>query len=195
MSARDRLASYIGYEPGENDEKFTALLDAVVAERDAEIIAWLGKKAKEYRSDPERRESAGDAIERMASKISRGAVRAAAGQAPTPEPEAVPEPLTPDSLEDIDPGGAGWIISEDFYGPTVTAEDYAAPQPETAPGADGLRERIKQALSNAGAFCGDDCCAFQPGDRGCPDCERHWDRCADALMPVLTASAESGAES
>lgn len=86
MSARDRLASYIGYEPGENDEKFTALLDAVVAERDAEIIAWLGKKAKEYRSDPERRESAGDAIERMASKISRGAVRAAAGQAPAPEP-------------------------------------------------------------------------------------------------------------
>lgn len=33
-------------------------------------------------------------------------------------------------------------------------------------------ERAIQALSNAGAFCGD--CGFEPGDRGCPDCERSW---------------------
>ncbi|MEU3432293.1 hypothetical protein [Streptomyces sp. NPDC006863] len=28
------------------------------------------------------------------------------------------------------------------------------------------------ALSDAGAFCGE--CGFEPGDRGCPDCERVW---------------------
>lgn len=31
-------------------------------------------------------------------------------------------------------------------------------------------DRLAQALSNAGAVCGD--CADQPGDRTCPDCER-----------------------
>ncbi|MGW6288281.1 hypothetical protein [Streptomyces sp. NPDC055107] len=33
-------------------------------------------------------------------------------------------------------------------------------------------ETAIQALSVAGAFCG--VCGFQPGDRGCPDCERCW---------------------
>ncbi|MFD3955849.1 MULTISPECIES: hypothetical protein [Streptomyces] len=33
-------------------------------------------------------------------------------------------------------------------------------------------ETAIQALSTAGAFCGE--CGFQPGDRGCPDCERCW---------------------
>ncbi|CAH9419589.1 hypothetical protein SGL43_06644 [Streptomyces globisporus] len=33
-------------------------------------------------------------------------------------------------------------------------------------------ETAIQALSTAGAFCGE--CGFEPGDRGCPDCERTW---------------------
>ncbi|WP_050513177.1 hypothetical protein [Streptomyces sp. JS01] len=33
-------------------------------------------------------------------------------------------------------------------------------------------ETAIQALSAAGAFCGE--CGFEPGDRGCPDCERVW---------------------
>ncbi|MFW3477407.1 hypothetical protein [Streptomyces microflavus] len=33
-------------------------------------------------------------------------------------------------------------------------------------------ESAVQALSTAGAFCG--VCGFQPGDRGCPDCEACW---------------------
>jgi hypothetical protein len=36
-----------------------------------------------------------------------------------------------------------------------------------------------QALSDAGAFCGE--CGFQPGERGCPDCERHYEWCVTAL--------------
>ncbi|MFE2936694.1 hypothetical protein [Streptomyces sp. NPDC059278] len=47
-----------------------------IADRDAQIIAWLLKKAGEYRGLPRsRQESAADAIARMADKISRGAVR------------------------------------------------------------------------------------------------------------------------
>jgi hypothetical protein len=34
----------------------------------------------------------------------------------------------------------------------------------------GLDDQAIQALSNAGAICGD--CDSQPGDRTCPDCER-----------------------
>lgn len=33
-------------------------------------------------------------------------------------------------------------------------------------------EKAIQALSVAGAYCG--CCDFEPGDRGCPDCETSW---------------------
>lgn len=33
-------------------------------------------------------------------------------------------------------------------------------------------ETAIQALSDAGAFCGE--CGFEPGDRGCPDCESSW---------------------
>lgn len=87
MSARDRLASYIGYEQGENDEKFTALLDEVIAERDAQIVAWLLKKAGEYQASPDRRESQADVLRRMASKISRGAVRVAGKALSTEQPE------------------------------------------------------------------------------------------------------------
>ncbi|CAM5683699.1 MULTISPECIES: hypothetical protein [Streptomyces] len=48
----------------------------VVAERDAQIIAWLVKKAREYRSTGSRQHALqAEAIEGMASKIQRGAVR------------------------------------------------------------------------------------------------------------------------
>ena len=40
-------------------------------------------------------------------------------------------------------------------------------------------EAAIQALSVAGAFCGE--CGFEPGDRGCPDCERTWTWYVDAL--------------
>lgn len=55
-------------------EALNAHHSEAVAERDAQIIAWLAKKAGEYRSGPNR-ESAADAIARMADKLSRGAVR------------------------------------------------------------------------------------------------------------------------
>lgn len=48
----------------------------VIAERDAQIIAWLGKKAREYRSTRSRQHALqADAIETMADKLRRGAVR------------------------------------------------------------------------------------------------------------------------
>lgn len=39
-----------------------------------------------------------------------------------------------------------------------------------------------QALSDAGAFCG--VCGFQPGERGCPDCERCWSSYVTALRAI-----------
>ncbi|MFK0140654.1 hypothetical protein [Streptomyces murinus] len=52
------------------------LLDAVRAERDAEILYWLGKKALEYRATGKKADAErADVIGLMASKISRGAVR------------------------------------------------------------------------------------------------------------------------
>lgn len=46
-----------------------------------------------------------------------------------------------------------------------------------------LRQQIKAALANEGAFCGQ--CGWQPGESGCADCERCWDRYADALLPIF----------
>lgn len=39
-------------------------------------------------------------------------------------------------------------------------------------------ERLKQALSGAGAMCGS--CGDEPGDRTCPDCERARGRYVEA---------------
>lgn len=66
-----------------------AYRDEVIAERDAEIMAWLGKKAREYRSTGSKQHALqADTVELMASKIARGAVRptqppSEAGAAPT----------------------------------------------------------------------------------------------------------------
>ncbi|MFF3730441.1 hypothetical protein ACFYXM_09010 [Streptomyces sp. NPDC002476] len=53
-----------------------AAQSTAVADRDAQIIAWLGKKSREYRSTGSRQHALqADVIEVLASKISRGAVR------------------------------------------------------------------------------------------------------------------------
>ncbi|MFD4740559.1 hypothetical protein ACFWNQ_24825 [Streptomyces virginiae] len=48
---------------------------AVVADRDAQIIAWLGKKAREYGTSNRESRDKAEAVGRMADKLSRGAVR------------------------------------------------------------------------------------------------------------------------
>jgi hypothetical protein len=51
---------------------------AAKAERDIEIVVWLGKKAREYRSTGgQQHRLQADAVDVMASKIARGAVRPA----------------------------------------------------------------------------------------------------------------------
>jgi seryl-tRNA synthetase len=51
-------------------------LRTVRDDRDMEIVRWLGKKAREYRSTGARQHALqADAVELMASKITRGAVR------------------------------------------------------------------------------------------------------------------------
>lgn len=58
------------------DEKFDAHAAEVRIERDAEILRWLGKKAREYRATGTKADRArADLISTLASKISRGAVR------------------------------------------------------------------------------------------------------------------------
>lgn len=108
MSARDELYAYgtaafdTGVPPVVH-EQLTKLIDDVIAERDAQIIAWLGKKAGEYRGLPRsRQENAADAIARMADKLSRGAVRPpvpAKTAAETNEAQQVePAPQCPEAL-------------------------------------------------------------------------------------------------
>ncbi|WP_128977247.1 hypothetical protein [Streptomyces roseicoloratus] len=47
----------------------------VIAERDAQIVAWLAKKAGEYGTSNRDSRTASEAVGRMADKLSRGAVR------------------------------------------------------------------------------------------------------------------------
>jgi hypothetical protein len=51
----------------------------LVAARDAQIIAWLGKKSREYGTSNRENRAKAEAVWRMADKLSRGAV-------PLPEP-------------------------------------------------------------------------------------------------------------
>lgn len=77
MSAADDLreAIEVGCTRDDHDH-VQSHRDEVRAERDAEIIAWLIKKAREYRSTTSHQHKLqAEAIERMASKIQRGAVR------------------------------------------------------------------------------------------------------------------------
>jgi hypothetical protein len=78
MTARDVLETNI--DPAVPADMAKASIDdfaaEVVADRDTEIMRWLGKKAREYRTTGRKadRERA-DLILSLASKISRGAVR------------------------------------------------------------------------------------------------------------------------
>ncbi|MFI0900614.1 hypothetical protein [Streptomyces sp. NPDC020983] len=66
--------------------------DAHRAERDAEILYWLGKKALEYRHAGSKQDLVrADVIDLMASKISRGAVR--------PDNTRLPAGVTPDFFQ------------------------------------------------------------------------------------------------
>lgn len=74
MSARDDIHRL--FESGATSYRLDEYLDAHRAERDAEIMRWLGKKAREYRATGSTQHKLqADTIELMASKISRGAVR------------------------------------------------------------------------------------------------------------------------
>ncbi|MFG2722681.1 hypothetical protein ACGFW5_30945 [Streptomyces sp. NPDC048416] len=77
MSAADDVREAIAVGCTRDDHDHVAdHREEVRAERDAEIITWLIKKAREYRSTGSRQhELQAEAIERMASKIQRGAVR------------------------------------------------------------------------------------------------------------------------
>jgi hypothetical protein len=78
--ARDRMAEARGRKAhGEQLAARVAELEREVAaaraERDIEIVVWLGKKAREYRSTGSAQHKLqADAVEVMASKIARGAV-------------------------------------------------------------------------------------------------------------------------
>ncbi|WKD36561.1 hypothetical protein [Streptomyces xanthophaeus] len=50
-------------------------LRTVVANRDAEIVAWLGKKSREYGTSNREARDKAEAVWRMADKLRRGAVR------------------------------------------------------------------------------------------------------------------------
>lgn len=81
MSARNSLIySYAPVYAEGHRARFEELLDAVEtearAERDAEIMRWLGKKAHEYRATGHVKDALrADTCTQLASKISRGAVR------------------------------------------------------------------------------------------------------------------------
>lgn len=83
MTALDKLTHLVGYtDTGFLDAHYA--LDAgpddiartILGERDTEIVAWLGKKAKEFRAaGGKQRQAQADAVHAMASKLMRGAVR------------------------------------------------------------------------------------------------------------------------
>ena len=80
MSARDKLYAYAGTPSVLPESMLDEALDAyraeVVAERDVEILRWLGKKAREYRATGRKADAErADLIVKLASQISRGAVR------------------------------------------------------------------------------------------------------------------------
>jgi hypothetical protein len=55
-----------------------------------------------------------------------------------------------------------------------------------------LTDRIAEALSIAGVFCGD--CGFEPGDTGCPDCVRVRGLYVAALLPLFDAEVHLARE-
>ncbi|MCX5202412.1 hypothetical protein OG897_13265 [Streptomyces sp. NBC_00237] len=81
MSARESLIGFalaaLPNEPSftKCEELADAFRTEVIAERDAQIIAWLEKKAREYGDNNRENRAKAEAVGRMADKLSRGAVR------------------------------------------------------------------------------------------------------------------------
>ncbi|WP_411095923.1 hypothetical protein [Streptomyces sp. 020-2-3H-GM] len=89
MSARDNLLAAISFNDAVNagttpDELVDAYRLAVIADRDAQIIEWLGKKAREEGASNKERRTRADVLFRMADKLSRGAVRPPLSKGPGP---------------------------------------------------------------------------------------------------------------
>ncbi|MFF4338153.1 hypothetical protein [[Kitasatospora] papulosa] len=90
MNARDELYAFAtaafketGVPPIVH-ESVTKMLDEVIAERDAQIITWLEKKAREEGTSNKERRTRADVLFRMADKLSRGAVRPPLPKGPDP---------------------------------------------------------------------------------------------------------------
>ncbi|SEC02131.1 hypothetical protein SAMN04490357_0982 [Streptomyces misionensis] len=126
MSARRHLvATLTEGQPGKTSSlqdiaHAEQLVNAVIAERDAEIMRWLGKKAREYRATGSRQHALqADTIELMASKISRGAVR--------PDNTRLPAGGTPTFFE---PGRTyttdRWTFRCETTGPSPTTNERRA---------------------------------------------------------------------
>lgn len=89
MSARENLLDAIGFADAMNlGSEPEWLIDAyrlaVIAERDAQIIEWLTKKAHEEGTSNKERRTRADVLFRMADKLSRGAVRPPLSKGPGP---------------------------------------------------------------------------------------------------------------
>ncbi|MFJ6239059.1 hypothetical protein ACIQH0_33825 [Streptomyces griseus] len=89
MSARENLLDAIGFADALNlGSEPEWLIDAyrlaVIAERDAQIIEWLTKKAHEEGTSNKERRTRADVLFRMAGKLSRGAVRPPLSKGPAP---------------------------------------------------------------------------------------------------------------
>ncbi|MGW4834701.1 hypothetical protein [Streptomyces globisporus] len=89
MSARDELLAAISFNDAANagstpDELVDAHRLAAIAERDAQIIEWLAKKAHEEGTSNKERRTRADVLFRMADKLSRGAVRPPLSKGPDP---------------------------------------------------------------------------------------------------------------
>ncbi|MEV0915459.1 hypothetical protein AB0I93_14460 [Streptomyces sp. NPDC049967] len=95
MSAAEHLAEAIAVGCTRNDEHdhIADHRGEVIAERDAQIIAWLEKKAREQGTSNKDSRVRRTAIYRMADKLSRGAVRPPLSGAPTPPQENYPGEL------------------------------------------------------------------------------------------------------
>lgn len=106
------LARYVEWLAGERAEHRAEAL----AEAKREVVGWLEKKAREYRSTGSAQHALqADAIEVMASKIDRGAVR-----------------LFPNAAGKVSPAGAEITQSTDFFQPgrtyTYGQTGYRAPE-------------------------------------------------------------------
>ncbi|SCD60996.1 hypothetical protein GA0115253_1011311 [Streptomyces sp. Termitarium-T10T-6] len=89
MSARDNLLAAISFNDAANagstpDGLVDAHRLAAIAERDAQIIEWLTKKAHEEGTSNKERRTRADVLFRMADKLSRGAVRPPLSKGPDP---------------------------------------------------------------------------------------------------------------